>query len=88
MNTKETQIDPIVRDYQRYIKAIQLKDVSKLKAEKKNKERNEAWKEYYKIEKECKTLAVDLGLMEDDAFIVPETKAPKKRKAEEVDLTE
>lgn len=81
-------MDSVVEDYKKYVIAIQMKDKLKHFAERKNKERNDAWKEYYKHEKEVKTLAMDLGLDEDEAFIADVvTDAPKKRKVEVIDLT-
>jgi hypothetical protein len=79
----------LVNEYNQYIKAIAAKDKAKTFAEKKNKERASAWRDYYVCEKACKKMAHDLGLDEDEAFIIPETAAPKKRKCEEelVDLT-
>lgn len=72
----------LVLEYNNYIKAIAAKDKAKSFAEKKNKERATAWRDYYCAEKKCKELAHDLGLDEDEAFIIPETAAPKKRKVE------
>ena len=78
----------LITEYNNYIKLISLKDKAKTFAEKKNKERASAWRDYYVLEKKCKEAAHDLGLDEDEAFIIPESAAPKKRKHEEVDLTD
>lgn len=81
--------DPVIRDYQRYIKTIQTLQKAKKFADKKNQERALAWKDYYALEKQCKDLAADLGLDDDDTtFVRGDTDAPKKRKIEVVDLTE
>lgn len=72
--------DEVVADYMKYVKAIQMKDKLKTFAELKNKERNEAWKDYYKVDKEVRILAADLGLDEDEAFIVHPVAPSKKRK--------
>jgi len=69
--------DHVVADYNEYIRLIQAKDAAKAFADKKNKERSAAWREYYRIDELVQKKAGDLGLGNEGTFVLPAT--PEKK---------
>ena len=66
--------DHVVAEYNDYIRLIQQKDAAKAFADKKNKERSAAWREYYRIDELVQKKAGDLGLGEGGTFVTPTEK--------------
>lgn len=65
--------------WSKYVTAVKLRDAARFRAEDADRERRNAWKEYYKFEKEIKEMNVSLGV--DDVIDDPKPpNAPRKRR--------
>ena len=89
MNNKHisTNPDKDAENWLKYVTAVKQRDAARFKAEDHDRQRRQAWREYYALEKVIKEMNSELGLDEiaaiddelEESKVMELPKTPKKR---------